>query len=270
MIKVFWAEFRRSMNIWFIIGIMGVAFSICFDSWNDLVSGLQNHSGYVHYFFWNSAFGGMCRSYLLPIFATLPFATSFCAERKCKSVAYIASREGRIQYGVVKYIVNFVSGGFVVALGTGLVLVLLSMVFPMASSEISDAQTADIFHDWLAVHRPMGYCLLQICLGFFRGMIWSSIALLVSVYIEDMFVVTVSPYVGSFAFVHFCRLMRIDNNFRLDMILKGRSVIHSSQQTVVIALISVMAIVFIVGVVFVRKMERGLRNGTIHQSRQNI
>lgn len=264
MTKVFSAEFRRAMNIWCILGIFGVAFSICFDSWNDLIRSLENNDGDVHYFFWNSAFGGMCRTYLLPIFATFPFATSFSNERKSKSVAYIVSREGRKRYCITKYIVNAISGGVVVAIGTAFVLLMLSITFPMTNLDFQDVQVADMFHSWLAVYRPMVYCIVEICLGFCRGIIWSSIALLISVYIEDPLVVIVSPYMVSYAFVQFCRLLQIDNKYRLDMILIGRTVINSSWNTMTIALTSTLIIVFIIGIVFVKKLVRRLRDGTIN------
>lgn len=264
MTKVLLAEFRRAINIWCVLGIFGVAFSICFDSWNDLLINLENNNGYVHYFFWNSAYGGMCRNYLLPVFATFPFAASLCNERKGKAVAYIVSREGRKRYGFAKYFVNAVSGGAVVAIGTALVLGVLLIQFPMTNSEFQDVQVADLFHDWAAVHRPMEYCMVQIGLGFFRGIIWSSIALLISVYIQDPFVVTVSPYVGNYAFVHMSRLMQFDDRYRFDMILLGRSVIRSSLNTVAIAFIGTMSIAIIVGIVFVRKMARRLGDGSIH------
>ena len=107
MIKVFLSEYRRTVNIWLVFGILGVAFSICFDS-----------------------FGGMCREHFLPIFAAFPFAASFCYERKSKAIAYIVSREGKKRYCVAKYIVNAISGGMVIAIGTAVVLLLLSTMFP--------------------------------------------------------------------------------------------------------------------------------------------
>lgn len=264
MTKVFLAEIKRAINIWCVLGILGVAFSICFDSWNDLIQNLKNNSGDVHYFFWNSAFGGMCRSYLLPIFAAFPFATSFSNERKSKSVAYIVSREGRKRYCITKYIVNALSGGTVVAIGTALVLLLLSIAFPMTDSDLQDVQAADIFHSWLAVNRPMMYCTVEICLGFCRGIIWSGIALLISVYIEDPFVVIVSPYMVNYVFVQFCRLLQIDNNYRFDMILIGRTVVHSSWNTVAIAITGTLIIALLIGTVFVKAIVRRLRDGTIH------
>lgn len=77
MKKVFAVEMKRAINIGWIISILGVCFSICFDSWNDLMRALTSHTGSIHYFFWNSSWGGVCRTYFLPIFAAIPFATSF-------------------------------------------------------------------------------------------------------------------------------------------------------------------------------------------------
>ena len=53
MKKVFAVEMKRAINIGWIISILGVCFSICFDSWNDLMRALTSHTGSIHYFFWN-------------------------------------------------------------------------------------------------------------------------------------------------------------------------------------------------------------------------
>ena len=57
MKKVFAVEMKRAINIGWIISILGVCFSICFDSWNDLMRALTSHTGSIHYFFWNSLRG---------------------------------------------------------------------------------------------------------------------------------------------------------------------------------------------------------------------
>ena len=56
MNKVIRAEFGRTINAGLIIAIAGIIFSICFDSFNDLIAGLRNGQGYVGYFFSNAAF----------------------------------------------------------------------------------------------------------------------------------------------------------------------------------------------------------------------
>ena len=134
MKKVFAVEMKRAINIGWIISILGVCFSICFDSWNDLMRALTSHTGSIHYFFWNSSWGGVCRTYFLPIFAAIPFATSFCKEYKNHSLSFIISREGKKRYCTVKYVINALCGGVTVAIGTGVLLLALSFVLPMADS----------------------------------------------------------------------------------------------------------------------------------------
>ena len=48
MNKVIRAE--TTINAGLIIAIAGIIFSICFDSFNDLIAGLRNGQGYVGYF----------------------------------------------------------------------------------------------------------------------------------------------------------------------------------------------------------------------------
>lgn len=88
MRRVFINEWKMAINISAVIAIIGVMFCICFDSWNDLTGAIQsgNIVWRVYYFTSNSAFGGMCRKYILPVFAVLPFATSFCEERNSRAV----------------------------------------------------------------------------------------------------------------------------------------------------------------------------------------
>ena len=71
MSRVFINEWKRAINTGTVIAVIGVMFCICFDSWNDLVSAMQSGNSVwcVYYFTSNSAFGGMCRKYIVPVFA---------------------------------------------------------------------------------------------------------------------------------------------------------------------------------------------------------
>lgn len=264
MSKVFVAEFRRTINLGFIIAIIGVIFSICFDSWNDLVGNLGHSNLCAYYFMENSSFGGMCRKYLLPIFATLPFACSFCKERKNKVVAFIASREGRRKYSVIKYLVNALVGGLVVALGTAFLFLFLLSNFPMIDSNYEVTQVSEAFHIWLAINHPVKYCLLEVVFAFCRGAIWASVSMLVSIYITDSFVVTLFPFLGNYMVVRLCQFLKIADTHRLDMILISRSVIKNSEYTLVLGVIATIMIVGVIGFIFTKKMVRGLKDGTLY------
>ncbi|MDE6386651.1 MAG: hypothetical protein K2L82_02455 [Lachnospiraceae bacterium] len=271
MSRVLINEWKRAINTNTGIAMIGVVFCICFDSWNDLVSALQSGSTIwcVYYFTSNSAFGGMCRNYILPVFAALPFAASFCEERNSKAVAYIASREGMRRYGAVKYIVNILMGGLVVAFGTVLLIVFLRMRFQMTSDyyEASVAGTVDLFHKWLAVHYPVRYCMTEAALGFMRGMIWAGASMFVSLYLTDRLVITMFPFLGSYVIVRISQILSLDADWRFDQILIGRTVIRDSGYTVMIAAIVSGILVFLMGICFTEKLVKGLRDGMSYESK---
>ena len=256
MIRVMRAELKRAINWTWIVSILGVALCICFDSWNDLIIGLKNKTGYVHYFFWNSAYGGMCRSYLLPVFATIPFARSLCYERDCNAQSFIIVRQGKNRYGISKFVINALCGGGVVALGTTLLLLGLHMVFPMTNGDYSDAEVTAVFHMWEALHYPVHYCIIEVGLGFCRGVIWSSVALLVSTYTRDAFIVTLSPYFISYMTVQICRILKIKDEYRLDLLLIGRVVLKSSYHTLFIGCVCTVILTMMIGGAFIWKLKR--------------
>lgn len=270
MSRVFINEWKRAINTGTGIAIIGVMFCICFDSWNDLAGAIQSGSTVwcVYYFMSNSAFGGMCRNYILPVFAALPFAASFCEERNSRAVAYIASREGIQRYGSVKYVVNILTGGLVVALGTVLLILLLRMRFQMINDDYGTVDgAADLFHKWLALHDPIRYCMLEAALGFMRGMIWAGASMLVSLYLTDKFVITMFPFWGSYVIVRISQLLSLDADWRFDQILIGRTVIRDSRYTVTIAAIVSGILVFLMGVCFTEKLTKGLRDGMFYESK---
>lgn len=271
MRRVFMNEWKRAINISTVIAIIGVMFCICFDSWNDLIGAIQsgNTVWCVYYFTSNSAFGGMCRKYILPVFAALPFAASFCEERNNKAVAYIVSRAGMRRYGAVKYMVNVLMGGLVVTFGTVLLILFLRMRFQMTSDyyEASVAGTADLFHKWLAVRYPIRYCMTEAALGFMRGMIWAGASMFVSLYLRDRFVITMFPFLGSYVIVRISQMLSLDASWRFDQILIGRTVIRDSGYTVMIAAIVSGILVFLMGVCFIKKLVKGLRDGIFYESK---
>ena len=146
---------------------------------------LTSHTGSIHYFFGIHHWGGVCRTYFLPIFAAIPFATSFCKEYKNHSLSFIVSREGKKRYCTVKYVINALCGGVTVAIGTGVLLLALSFVLPMADSTFQDAVVSDRFHAWDCIISSVRIWNVRGMVGILESILWSSIALCVSAYISD-------------------------------------------------------------------------------------
>lgn len=260
----FQTEFKRAFNLKMIIAVIGVIFCICFDSWNDLIRGIQENIGNVHYFFWNSAFGGACRAYFLPIFVTIPFAGSFCKEYNQNMLSFIVAREGKTGYCIIKYIVNALSGAVVAAAATALLFLALYSQFPVADMAYQDVAVSESFHFWIAVHQPALYAAVEIANGFLTGLLWSSVALCVSAYLPNPFVTMVSPYLVSFVLIHAYRLLRVDNLYRLDKWLTGYSIIDSSAHTLWLSVVWVTVIVSIMGYFFTGKVKRRIEH-ELHQ-----
>lgn len=260
---VFYTELKRGLNWKIFAAAAAVAFCICFDSWNSLIHDLRSGGGSVHYYFSNSAVGGVCRQYLLPIFTTLPFSVSFCREYHDNLLPFIVSREGKKRYCIVKYLVNAICGGLAAGLGIAALFGFLALNMPMAEANDPSYMTAaigDIFHAWLVWRRPFLYGAVEITNGFLTGVLWSCTALCVSAFIPNPFVVTVSPYLFSFAMVHTYRLLGVDNRYRLDKWLTGYSVIGSSGYTLLLSAITIAGIVILLGAVFVKRAGRRMEN----------
>lgn len=254
------AELKRILNIGMLVAIVGMILCICFDSWNDLIRAIEIKQGTVHYFFQNSAFGGVCRSYLFPIFTTLPFAFSFCREYNSNIFPFIVLREGKKEYCVIKYIVNIVAGGIAAAAATGILFLFLAAQFPIAEEVDETIVMADRFHYWIAMHHPYQYGVIEVLNGFLSGVLWSGIALCVSAYIPNSIVAMTSPYFASFAITHSLRLIGIDNKYWLPKWLTGYSIIDSSAKTLALSAITIAAVSVILFAIFYKRIVRRIEN----------
>ncbi len=263
-IRTFFCELKRAMNFRIILGVMGVIFCICFDSWNDLLGAFRGNVGNVHYFFWNSAYGGVCREYFLPVFSAIPFAVSFCKEYNENVFPFIVSREGKTGYCIMKYVANALCGGVVVACGTLILFILLAARMPIANMTSLDVASEVRLHFWISMHDPFLYGVVEVVNGFLTGLLWSSIALSVSGYIPNTFVVIMSPYLMSFVLVHTFRLTGIDSAYWFTKWLTGYSVIGSSVKTMGLSVVVILTILGILGVLFTKKVRRRIEND-LHQ-----
>lgn len=257
------AEINRALNIKVIICIIFVCFCIIFDSYNDLIMFIKSGTGCVHYFFWNSAYGGMCRTYLIPVLAVLPYATSVAEDINDQMIMLTVTRTGKKRYCISKYLVGITTGGIVVAIGTALLYLGLSIIFPVIGEDYYDIEIGNLFHDWIAKYEPNKYFILQIIFGFCRGSIWAGIAMLVSLYTNDIFVIIASPYCLMFTWIQMCRTIGIANDKRLDMILIGRQVIGNSTNTFTIGLAGTVFVLMITGLLFIHKFLKEIRCGSI-------
>ena len=135
--------------------------------------------------------------YLLPILVVLPYADSYCKERKSGYEKNILVRSSRKKYRVAKCIAVFLSGGFVTA---SVVFMNLMWTFcyvpyrePISSSGTS-LITGKTMLGLFYFEHPFIVCLLYILgIFMFSGAV-ALISLLISEFTTNVFTVSLTPF----------------------------------------------------------------------------
>ncbi len=149
---------------------------------------------------------------LFPLLACLPFASSFCMDKKTGYLKNLLTRERKIHYLLAKFISVFFSGFFIVICILLFDLLLTMCFFPMLSPEVITAEfpvfTEDQMFWELYQTAPMVYILFYVLLdGLFFGLI-AVLSLAVSVIVNLRFAAIVS---GTLIFQAICYLFGICN-----------------------------------------------------------
>lgn len=239
------------------------AAALAFDSISTLITALHRPFNpddiiSVHYFYFNAvSFGGVFSHYFAALLAGLPFAISYAEEYEM--LPYLLCRSGRFKYCASKMFVSALAGGLTLFCGALLFMLLLAVKFPLVTERtLFEMQWIPFFG---LLDRGNGAAYFAVCLylAFLKGFMWGGAAMCVSAYLPNKFVVTISPFVLSFALVQIYRLGRFPDNLRLDRLLSGRAQIGSETFTLVTAAVAVVAIWGLCAILFTRKVKRGMR-----------
>lgn len=252
---------KRAFRVKFWLASLMVIAAISFDSWPTLITALSsplNPKGTisVHYFYFNAvSFGGVFSRYLIAMLAAIPFSAEYIEEYEM--FPYILARTRTIRYGVSKMLSAALSGGLALAFGGLLFMLALSLKLPLITeSRLLEMQWIP-FYDLLISGNGISYFAVCIALMFLNGFLWGGAAMCISAYIPNKFVVIASPFVMSFLLVQICRLLRLNNNIRLDYLLTGRAWLGSTTATLVAPVLVVALIWGICCVKFTQKLKKG-------------
>lgn len=101
--KTYLVEVKRIFRLPLLIGVIGTALCFYLDELefikmtinNPMALGEGSVSCVLHYITGGYVFGGVFCSYLMPIFAAIPYASSYCMEENDQFVAYKIVRSGK-------------------------------------------------------------------------------------------------------------------------------------------------------------------------------
>ncbi len=134
---------------------------------------------------------------IAPLLATLPFADSYYTDRKSGYIKNLCTRVPKRRYFLSKFAATFLCGGLAVVLPLMVNLALTAVCLPSHLPQIvtgmysidATAVLADLF-----VTHPYGYIFLYLIFNFaFFGFL-AALALDISFFVENRFVVSLTPF----------------------------------------------------------------------------
>lgn len=136
--------------------------------------------------------------YMLPIFATLPFAVSYAKEKTSGYTKNILCRTSAGKYALSKYTAVFVAGGTAVTVPLVLNLLWVFTIVPyqkpMPGGNQHVATGITALGEFYYFH-PFIYCFLYLVLTFVLSGGIASLALVISLYTQNFFTVLLMPFI---------------------------------------------------------------------------
>ena len=252
-------DVRRSLTPRLLLTILLVALSVLLDN-IDAVRYIGNSSDpSVYYFlFFSISFGGLFGHYFLAMLCALPSATGFLTEYDNYFLPYAVVRSNKRAYLASKFAIGSLAGGVAAACGVALLIAVLSFWCPPFAVEEFDP-TANYMRS-VTFTNGMPYYLYSVYYAFLTGCLWAGTAVCVSAYIRSIYFTVAAPFVASFMLSHSLKLLRVPNEYRIDMWMNMRTVINSEGVTMGVSAIIVVAILALLGLLFMRKGKRLIEN----------
>ena len=175
---------RRAFGLWFFVAILA-HFALYFNDGSFFV--LERDGDALAAFTMANAMGMV--TYIMPLFAALPFSAGFCADWNSGFAGPAAMRAGNRQYLFSKWLACALSGGLAPALATLLFLLMLNLKFPTSAEFMAICAAGDPFNGVLNLGAPLGLALYYsglIAMQFLAGACWASVGLAFSTFCPNV------------------------------------------------------------------------------------
>lgn len=268
--KTYLVELKRIFRLPLLIGVIGTALCFYLDELefikmtinNPMALGEGSVSCVLHYITGGYVFGGVFCSYLMPIFAAIPYASSYCMEENDQFVAYKIVRSGKKPYSSAKTLMTSVGGGLATLLGALLFVIALSTYLPLTTPQyILESQVLP-FGYLLSQNSGVPFLLVVTYLVTLSGALWAEAGLWISAYLPNPYVSLCFPMLFKFLMAQVGRLLRLPDGLRLDRLLSANGIFVSEGITLVVVTVAVVALIVLMGKDFQRRAERRMENAS--------
>lgn len=181
---------RRAFGPWLLIAVLAyLAMYI-----NDISYMIFDFRGDALMTFAMSGAMGMV-TYIMPLFAALPFSTGFCADWTSGFSGFAAMRCGKRKYLSSKILACALSGGAAAAGGTLLLILILILKFPQSDEVIQNLIETGEFYSILSIGKagiPL-YYVGTLVMQFLAGSFWALTGLAFSAFCPNFLLTLCIP-----------------------------------------------------------------------------
>lgn len=259
-----WPDLLQGFRLHFLLSVVGVFLCLVLDNGEFLRNSIHNPYAdpyaegstlCVLYFYFNAvSMGGVFSAYVIPILAAVPYAASYALEAENRMVIYKAVRAGNRSYFRSKILVSALTGGACTALGSLLFMGALSTYLPITTPAMLQSAQAFLYQQF------PGFPWVLIYLAFLSGTLWAVSGMCISAFLPSPYLAMCFPMILQFLLVETGRLLVLPPEYRLDLLLNGRSGLGSDWGTLIFLTFFTFGAVILSGILFRKQCERSLQN----------
>ncbi|HVJ50002.1 hypothetical protein [Desulfitobacterium sp.] len=256
-------DFRRAFfSFGFLLAVVGMSAALFFSASTEGQAIVYDNGGDVLYLYRVAHLQGF--SMLSIIFATLPYAISFCTDWNNQFIRSAVIRTNIKSYGISKVFTTALAGGSAVALGEVLFILLLRLHFPLVDRQspfFQNAASDQVYGSLLSGGDFTAYFASKILISFFAAAFFAVLALWISTYLTNVFVTLASPILSYYFLLIFTRRIGLPQWCDLQRVLYGT---FSAGKPVFSLLYSIFFLTFLctlMGIMIVRQIKRRLEHG---------
>lgn len=241
---------------------LGVVLCICLDTWDQVPFLWTSDDAVDVFYYWFNAFvfGGFYSVFVTPMLSCIPYAASFCEEYNSNMLRTLIAKMDTKTYCIAKSIVTALSGGMSLAAGGSIFVLGASFFTELVNKNKLSEYNGLPYYKYIQDGNGIKYFAAVIFLLYLSGMLWSSVALLVSAYTQNRYVVFAAPLLFSFFLVRLNVFLGLPDYMCMNLLLQARSMIGSEERTLFVTAMIIILFVAIIGFLFYRKVKRVIKD----------
>lgn len=256
-------ETGESLQGMFLIAVAGIIVCLILDNagtipllWRRDIEDIS-----VLYYLYYAVNGGFYGLFVIPAIAALPYGLGYFRDRQAGIVRTVISKTGIKTYCAGKMTGAFLSGSLSCVCGMGMFSLFVSYFHPWGTRNLAVEYEGMPFNSWIVSGQYVRYFLLRVFLyGIWCGL-WCLVALCISGYVKNAYVILASVTVILFAFNTLNNVCNVNVCWRPSSWFSGSYSLGSDGKTLLGCLLFAAFLLAFVWHMFYRKVRKNLYEG---------